>query len=108
MQGSSHSNLELMAYRDYTLKDASLQYWRSQSQFEVDFVVNESLAIEVKATSRVADRDLKGLKALEEDTPMQRRIVVSGESARRTIDGIEIIPYGDFLTDLWSHQIITN
>jgi hypothetical protein len=39
---------------------------------------------------------------------MQRRIVVSGESARRTIDGIEIIPYGDFLTDLWSHQIITN
>jgi predicted AAA+ superfamily ATPase len=98
--------LELVAYRDYTLSDISIQYWRSQSQFEVDFVVNESLAIEVKASSRVSSRDLKGLKALHEDTPMRRRIVISGENARRTVDGVEVIHFDDFLTDLWSHRIV--
>jgi predicted AAA+ superfamily ATPase len=88
--------LELLAYRDYTQKDVALYYWRSQSQFEVDFVINDSIAIEVKASARVANQDLEGLKALAEEHTLERKIVVSGESARRTVDGIEIIPYGEF------------
>jgi uncharacterized protein len=98
--------LELLAYRDYAQKDVALYYWRSQSQFEVDFVINDSIAIEVKASARVANQDLKGLKALAEEQTLERKIVVSGESTRRTVDGIEIIPYGEFLTDLWAHRII--
>jgi predicted AAA+ superfamily ATPase len=98
--------LELLAYQDYNLKDMTIQYWRSQSQFEVDFLINESIAIEVKASARVATQDLKGLKALEEDLPLRRRIVVCGESERRVVDKVEIIPYGQFLTELWDHQII--
>ena len=59
--------LEVLAYRDYTQKDVALYYWRSQSQFEVDFVINGSIAIEVKASARVANQDMKGLKALAEE-----------------------------------------
>jgi len=98
--------LELLAYRDYNLKDISIHYWRSQSQFEVDFLVDESIAIEVKASSRVATQDLKALKALEEDWPLRRKIVVCGENQRRVVDNVEIIPYAEFLTDLWGHLIV--
>lgn len=98
--------LELIAYRDYHWMDTSLHYWRSQSQFEVDFIVNENIAIEVKASSRVSNQDLKGLKALNEDLPMRRNIVVCNEPERRTVSDIELIPFGEFLDDLWSHRII--
>ena len=59
--------LELLAYRDYTQKDVALYYWRSQSPFEFEFVINDSIAIEVKASARVANQDMKGLKALAEE-----------------------------------------
>jgi predicted AAA+ superfamily ATPase len=97
--------LELIAYRDYNFKDASLQYWRSQSQFEVDFLIGEKIAIEVKGASRVSPQDLKGLRALGEELRLERKIVVSSESDRRIIDDIEIVPCRDFLRDLWEHKI---
>ncbi|MFW7379666.1 MAG: ATP-binding protein [Oligoflexus sp.] len=99
--------LELIAYRDYNWKDSSLHYWRSQSQLEVDFLINESIAVEVKASARVSNQDLKGLKALSEDVSLQRKIVVCGEKEKRIVDDIEIIPYGDFLKELWDHEIVT-
>lgn len=39
------------------------RYWRSKSQFEVDFLV-EDPAVEVKAKTHVGARDMKGIKAL--------------------------------------------
>ena len=53
--------LELRAWLDYEQRDDPLTYWRSQSQLEVDFVVGDAVAIEVKAKSRVSFRDCKGL-----------------------------------------------
>lgn len=98
--------LELLAYRDYNWKDFSLHYWRSQSQFEVDFIINDSIAIEVKASARVSQQDLKGLRALSEDLLMQRKIVVCNESEKRMVGDIEIVPIGQFLSDLWNHCIV--
>jgi predicted AAA+ superfamily ATPase len=98
--------LEIISYKDYNWKDTEINYWRSQSQMEVDFLLNESIAIEVKASARVSHQDLKGLKALEEDIPLKRKIVVCSESERRVIDDIELIPYQEFLDDLWQHKII--
>jgi predicted AAA+ superfamily ATPase len=98
--------LELVAYRDYNLKDASLHYWRSQSQFEVDFLINETIAIEVKASSRVSLKDLKGLTALAEELRLERQIVVAGEAERRRVGDVEIIPYGEFLSELWESRIL--
>jgi predicted AAA+ superfamily ATPase len=92
--------LELLAYRDYNLKDATLHYWRSRSGFEVDFLVNESIAIEVKASARVSPQDTKGIRALAEELSLQRKIIICGENERRSIGDIELIPYGDFLSEL--------
>ena len=64
---------------DYRRRDDPLTYWRSRSQLEVDFVVGDAVAIEVKAKSRVSARDYRGLLALAEEVPLRRKLVVCHE-----------------------------
>lgn len=99
--------LELRAYLDYSRLDLSLTYWRSRSQIEVDFLIGDAIAIEVKATSRVSARDERGLHALNEEIKLKRKIIVCSEPIRRTTEQkIEIIPLPEFLEDLWCGEII--
>ena len=56
--------LEVRSWLDYRGRDDPLTYWRSRSQLEVDLVIGDAVAIEVKAKSRVSVRDYKGLLAL--------------------------------------------
>ncbi len=92
---------ELRAWNDYR-DDGSLAFWRSSSGHEVDFVLDEHTAIEVKASRRVGKQDLKGLVALGEEVPLRRKLVVCFEARARHVDGIDIVPYRDFLTQLWA------
>lgn len=99
--------LECQAHKSYRRLDYPIQYWRTHSGFEVDFLLGGSVAIEVKASARVTERDLKGLRALSEETTLRRRIVVSLESApRRLDDGTEILPVTEFLSQLWAGDVI--
>lgn len=94
--------MELAAWRDYRSQRTALHYWRSTSGFEVDFIVGHKTAIEVKATSRIDDRDLRGLRALKEEALLKRYVVVCREPVPRlTSDGIEILPWQVFLERLW-------
>ena len=99
--------LELRARLDYQGLDIPLTYWRSRSRFEVDFVVGDAVAIEVKAKSRVSARDYKGLLALAEEVPLERKLVVCHEPRpRRDDDGVEILPVQRFLGALWDGALI--
>lgn len=98
--------LELQAYRDYQMMDFELTYWRSRSKLEVDFLINDEVAIEVKGTSRISPSDLKGLKALNEEITLNRKIVVCSETEMRKVDDIEIMPINRFLKQLWASDII--
>lgn len=100
--------LELRAYLDYRRLDHPLTYWRSRSQLEVDFVVGDTVGIEVKASGRVTPRDYKGLTALAEEVPLSRRIVVCSERLPRTADdGTEMMRPEHFFEALWAGSIIT-
>jgi predicted AAA+ superfamily ATPase len=94
---------ELSTYRDY-YSDNELSYWRSQSGFEVDFLLNGEIAIEVKATRHVDRNDLKGLAALSEEVRLRRQIVVCREEVPRKIGNIEILPVQRFLEMLWERE----
>ena len=99
--------LELRAYLDYRRLDQPLTYWRSRSQFEVDFVVGDEVAIEVKGKSLVNKRDLRGLRALSEDVTLQQKIVVGLEREPRVVEGgIEVLPVELFLRRLWDGGIV--
>lgn len=99
--------LELRSYLDYARSDEPLTYWRSRSQFEVDFLVHDRVAIEVKAKPRVSRRDYKGVLALSEEVALERRIVVCDEARRRRDDdGVEILPVATFLKELWAGRLV--
>lgn len=99
--------LELRSFLDYRRLDHELTYWRSRSQFEVDFLVGDEVGIEVKSKIRVSPRDYKGLNVLSEEVRLKRKIVICGEKRRRKADdGAEIMTAEYFLKDLWAGNIV--
>lgn len=96
--------MELRAWIDYMHPLSELAYWRTSTGIEVDFIVDTSLAIEVKATNRVQPKDLKGLKALQEEKLMEHYILVCTDDRPQLIDGIEVLPWQYFLDKLWGDK----
>ncbi len=95
--------MELRSYLSYRRTRSELTYWRTQSGLDVDFLIGSSSAIEVKASSRVSDRDLRGLRALAEEDQSRSSFLVSfDELDRRTDDGIRLLHWRTFLEELWS------
>lgn len=100
--------LEVSAHSSYSGLFYPITYWRTTSGFEVDFILgNGDAAIEVKSTSRIHDRHLKGIRAFKEEFDVARCLVVSQDSSpRMTTDGILILPWQDFLERLWNGAIV--
>ena len=92
---------ELRSYSDYVSAEP-ISYWRSTSGFEVDFILGDHTAIEVKAKENVSSQDLKSLRALAEEKKLQRYLCVSLEPRARTVEGITVLPYREFLDGLWN------
>ena len=99
--------MELRSYLSYRRLRTELTYWRTQSGVEVDFLIGSAAAIEVKASARVSDRDLRGLRALADEGSTAARFLVSfDELDRRTDDGIRLLHWRTFLTDLWTDVLL--
>ncbi|TVR72785.1 MAG: ATP-binding protein [Spirochaetaceae bacterium] len=92
---------ELEAWTRYNRIDREIAWWRTTGGLEVDFVVPDRYAIEVKGGGSVGRGDLKGLQALRNDDPSLTPILVCTESRPRVVDGIDILPVRDFLIRLW-------
>ncbi len=100
--------LELKAYQTYKNPELDIRYWRTSTGFEVDYILNDmQTAIEVKSSRRIHDSHLRGLCALQEEYRVKRSVIVSLEKQKRTVDkGIEILPWQDFLEELWAGELI--
>ena len=97
--------LELIAARSYQDKDFPIEFWRTKSGLEVDFVLNRGeVAIEVKG--RVRRGDLRPMRAFMEDHTPRRAIIVTAQEDRRHIDGIDIMPYRELLETLHAGELI--
>lgn len=97
--------MELRAYLSYQRLDEPLQFWRA-SNVEVDFLVGEEVAIEVKSSSKINSDDLKGLRALKEEKKIRKLYLVSLDPLIQNHDGIQCIPLDIFLSDLWLTKIV--
>jgi predicted AAA+ superfamily ATPase len=74
-----------------------LAYWHVQGRHEVDFVVEvgrETLALEIKASTRWDDRDLTGLRAFLDKTPRCRLAILAygGTESVRLGDRLWAVP----------------
>ena len=99
--------MELQAHSDYRGGRYAISYWRTTSQFEVDFVLGDgAVAVEVKSALFARDHDLRGLRAFRDEHKPRRTILVSMDAKpRRTDDGIDILPWRVFLDELWAGAI---
>lgn len=100
--------MELTAHAAYSERFYPLAYWRTASGLEVDFVLGDAeIALEVKSSGAVHDGHLRGIRAFGQEHHPRRCIVVSLDpSRRRTVDGIDIVPWREFLDDLWQGRLV--
>ncbi len=94
---------ELRSYADYRTGEP-VRYWRSASGYEVDFLLGDHTAIEVKAKSTIASQDLRSLRALAEEKSFKRLVCVGLHARPRRVDNIEVIPFMHFLEALWAGE----
>ena len=100
--------MELMAYKSYRMPELPVYFWRTSSGLEVDFILGDrEVALEIKSKSNIHAHDLKPLKILQEDGPIKRSIVVCLEREPRFPgNDIEVMPWQEFLGELWKGDII--
>lgn len=70
---------------------------------EVDVLIGDHTAIELKASRKVSMRDARGLIALREEKHFRNYIVVSTDPSLRQEDGILFLPWQEFLKRLWDN-----
>lgn len=100
--------MELRAHRSYKELDYDIHFWRTKSGLEVDFVLGDGeVAVEVKGSSRVDGGEMRSLRAFIEDHHPKKAILVSNEPAPRLVDGIEVLPWREFLARLWDGGILS-
>jgi predicted AAA+ superfamily ATPase len=97
---------ELRAYLSYSRQNDNLSFWRSAHGFEVDFLISEQVAIEVKATNKATQDDIKSLLALKEEKKFKKFYLVTQDKSYRSVSGIECLHWSEFLKLLWSGKII--
>ena len=103
--------MELVAYCGYSDLDFSIQFWRTKTGLEVDFILDRgAIAIEVKISDRIGKHDLKGLLAFTEEHKTKKAFLVSNEKRARRIQQdtspIDILPWKTFLDLLWNGEVI--
>jgi uncharacterized protein len=96
--------MELRAHAAYREGGYPIAYWRTSSGYEVDFILADgAAAVEAKSTDNPTSDHLRGLRAfIEEQRPRQAILVCRAPHARKTGDGIEILPWRIFLHQLWA------
>ncbi|MBI5883469.1 MAG: ATP-binding protein [Elusimicrobia bacterium] len=99
---------ELSAHSHYSGLHYPIAYWRTSSQFEVDFILGDhEVAVEIKGSEQVLSHHLRGIRAFQEEYKIKRGIVVSMDPRPRKVDGLDILPWEDFLKRLWGGEILS-
>lgn len=97
--------MELRCYLDYIRSHDVLSFWRDQQQHEVDFIIGNHTAIDVKASKKISDRELKNINILREENIIKKFYLVSQDSIERVHDNIICLHWKTFMERLWDHKI---
>ncbi len=99
--------MEILAHRSYSDLDYDVNFWRTKTGLEVDFILGRGeVAVEVKGTGRIDSADLHPLKAFIQDYHPRSAYLVCNERQQRIHEDIHIVPWRDFLSMLWDGGII--
>lgn len=103
--------MELMACLGYRELRHEVQYWRTKTGLEVDFVIGGRAAVEVTVSPRAGPRELRGLKAFLDEHEVETASLVCLEPRARRIElgrkaAVDVLPWQEFLDRLWAGRIV--
>ena len=106
--------MELMAYIRLNLIGYKIDYWRTHSGLEVDFIISyktlNPVPIEVKISQDVHKTEFRAMRTFMKDHQIQKGYLVCMVDAVQSyiIEDREIIVYParEFLEDLWAGKIL--
>ncbi len=100
--------MEINAHRAYQDLHYEINFWRTKTGLEVDFILaNGEVAVEVKGSNRIDNHDLKSIRAFQNEHKAKFAIVVANEKQERKVGDITILPWQVFLDRLWSGKILS-
>jgi predicted AAA+ superfamily ATPase len=93
---------EVRACISYKRTNETLYFWRTTHKDEVDLLIGDRMAVEIKAKSKTTDRDAGSLLKLAEEGFKGELIVVSQDQLNRVSgDKIQFLYWETFLEKLW-------
>ena len=98
---------EVYAHSVYSELDYDINFWRTKSGLEVDFILGGEVAVEVKGSSRVDNRDMRSLMTFAERYHPRKAFLVCKEGEARVVGSVNVVPWRDFLNALWNGSIIS-
>jgi len=97
--------LECVRLRDYARSDDRFYYLRTKDDVEIDLLIQRSprelWAVEIKSSDRVDPVDISKREKLVKDLKVKRFIVVSRETRARREGSADILPWAQFLDELY-------
>lgn len=97
--------MELHCASSYHRTRQKLCFWRTKHGHEVDFILGDEVAVEVKASKKTTVRDCTGLLSLMEEGKISRFYLVSQDTVEAQRKGIQFLHYKTFMDRLWSRRL---
>lgn len=99
--------MEILAYDSYKELGFDINFWRTKSGIEVDFVLGSGeVAVEIKGSNNIQNKDMQSLKIFHEIYSPRKSIMVCNEKEERLAGHINVLPWKIFLRKLWDGEII--
>ncbi len=97
---------EIRAYLSYSQSKSEMKYWRSVNGQEVDFILGDKVAIELKSARQLSDKYFLGLKALQEEKLIQNYYMITQDPLPAKRFGVNCLHWESFLHKLWEGKIV--
>ncbi len=98
--------LEIRAYLGYQRLRFPLTYWQSLSGHEVDIIIGNKVAIEIKSSTEIRERHFKNLQLLMEEQSVEKYMLISRDEIPQKRNNILALHWKTFLDKLWNGEII--
>lgn len=97
---------ELNCFVDYASPQSEITYWRTKTGAEVDFILDDKIAIECKAKTKIAKDDLKGLEAFWEENKLVKLKLAYLGDVKMNFGNIEVLPWQDLIKELYLTYVL--
>ena len=97
--------MEIRAYLNYFRIKDPLTFWRSTHGREVDILIGDHTAVEIKSKQKISPKEQKGLRALSEECLFRNYYLVSQDQISTKYGNIISLFWEDFLKRLWDGDL---